>query len=517
MLGRILGTLFEAVTPLVLVRILTKTDLGILIAALLVYETIATILTAGFPAVLMYQLPCHGLADRRAIVRHVLWTLLGLAALAGSLLALIGLTGGPLVDAFSTWVSRFTPGGIHVPGTGVSLRHLAILAIFPLGDMPVRVLPNLLIVEGRARASAAVSMARSIGMAAATVLPVLLSGAGIPGIVATVSAFGILEGILAILCVRWIYRGVQRTRCSVGPRELLRMALPLGATEIVRSVNVRLDRLIVLALFSVAQLAEYYAGAWQIPLITTIPYSVGAAYMPRFVELYKAGRPREVLMLWRSNIAKVSLLVVPLTMVFVIGAEEAMGVLFTQEYAGAAWVFRWYAILTLGRVMYFGGILVAAGAPEYMLQATALSLAVNLVASIPLAVVFGVVGPAMGTCVAFVAHAAFCAERIARSSGDGIRTRDVLPLARYCRVVGATLPGAVLGSVFKMNSGLPPVANFVAVAAIVLAGFAAVGTATRLISRDDWAFMRSWLMLKGLRTGPSEPAMPESAGDGHGR
>ena len=66
-LGKILATLSEAVVPLAIVRLLGKADVGILSGLLLVYSTVALVLTAGFPETLTFYLPARSPAERKAI------------------------------------------------------------------------------------------------------------------------------------------------------------------------------------------------------------------------------------------------------------------------------------------------------------------------------------------------------------------------------------------------------------------------------------------------------------------
>ena len=146
-LGKILATLSEAIVPLVIVRLLGKADVGILSGLMLVYSTVALVLTAGFPETLTFYLPTRSPAERRAITRNVVVSL-----------ALLGCVGSLVLVTISL-IARFAPNLTHfgaAEARGVSatesLKYLALLAAYPIADLPGRMLPNLLIVEQRARA-----------------------------------------------------------------------------------------------------------------------------------------------------------------------------------------------------------------------------------------------------------------------------------------------------------------------------------------------------------------------------
>ena len=90
-LGKILATLSEAIVPLAIVRLLGKADVGILSGLLLVYSTVALVLTAGFPETLTFYLPTRTPAERKAIAGKVAQALLLLGFLGALVLVAISL------------------------------------------------------------------------------------------------------------------------------------------------------------------------------------------------------------------------------------------------------------------------------------------------------------------------------------------------------------------------------------------------------------------------------------------
>src|SRR3954470_11139110 len=90
-LGKILATLSEAIVPLAIVRLLGKANVGILSGLLLVYSTVALVLTAGFPETLPFYFPTRQLAERKAIARKIAQALLLLVMLAALVLLTVSL------------------------------------------------------------------------------------------------------------------------------------------------------------------------------------------------------------------------------------------------------------------------------------------------------------------------------------------------------------------------------------------------------------------------------------------
>jgi O-antigen/teichoic acid export membrane protein len=482
-LGSSLASVASIAVTLLVVRLLGKADVGTLMALVLIYDTLALVVTAGFPQTLLYHLPAKSLPERRAVAWRITTTLMMLGAGASVLLVLGGLFGGRALSLF----------GSRDP---VDLGPLLLFAILPVLDIPARVLPNMLVAEGRARAVTALSVVKSLGQSAAILVPIAL-GYGVWTVVGCYVVVGLLNGSLLFVFLRILYGRAERVAAPVGHKELFRFAIPLGTTDVVSLLNSSFDRYLILLAFPAAGFATYQAGAWQIPIITYIPYAVGTAFMPRLVEHFKAGRSREALAIWQRSIGKVALLVLPVTMVFIVAAEELVELLFTDRYLDAAPIFRFYATLGLLRVAAYGSVVVAAGQPRYVLLAALLSLGSNVALSIPLLALIGFVGPAMATAVAFVPTVVFYCWCIGRAAG--VPLREVFPLGSYARIFAIAALAASVALAFKLTTDLGPAPSLLIEALIVLGVYAAVGTALKVIARDDWEFVWRWLRLDILR------------------
>jgi len=490
-LGKILATLSEAIVPLAIVRLLGKADVGILSGLMLVYSTVALVLTAGFPETLTFYLPTRPPPERKAIARKVAQSLLLLGLLGALVLVAISV----LARFAPSWASGMASG--HDAESGLeSLKYSALLAAYPIADLPGRMLPNLLIVEQRAKASAGVGIVKAIGSSVAAILPIAL-GAPLWVVISSIGGFGFVFGLVLVYYIRALYPGVPSIESPISMKTLLRFGLPLGLTDIVSMLNNQLDRYLIVFFFPVTAVAEYQAGAWQIPIITTIPYTVGAVYAPRFVELFKAGRSLEAIDIWRHSALKSALLVVPITMVFVVASEETMELLFTSNYLRAAPVFRWYCILTLGRIATFGSVIVAAGAPRLIFQSAVVSLLSNALLCAVLVKFVGFNGPAMGTALAFIPSVAYYCLCIAVATK--LTFRQIFPLFGFLRVLGLAAVSSLPAWWLKSIVGWPAAVRLPVEAALVLSSFALLGTIVGTIERSDWSFLGNWLRLRMLR------------------
>jgi O-antigen/teichoic acid export membrane protein len=342
--------------------------------------------------------------------------------------------------------------------------------------------PNLLVAEHRTDLAARYAIARSVGNALFVLVPAA-SGAGIELVLISYSLFGLLQGAALVAFLRVLYRGAAREGSPVRFGQIVRFALPLGMTDIVSMLGNRLDRFVISLTYPLAAFAEYQAGAFQIPILTTIAYTVGTVYAPDMTQLIAAGRAREAIAIWRESITKVSLVVVPCGTVFVVAAEEVVTLLFTESYLNAAPVFRCYALMTLGRVAAFGTVVVSAGRPGLVLRAAVVTLTANLAFVIPGLYLFGFVGPAIGSAAAFLPMVITYCHYIARSLG--MRTSEIFPLGAYGQVLLLTALAALPAVAIKLWVPLPPGATLALVALVLLSSFVALGLATGRITRAD--------------------------------
>ena len=487
--GRLIATLSDALLPLVIVRLLGKADVGVLTSVLLLYNTVALILSTGFPAALLYHLAGKPIAQRRAISVQISLGLLGFGVAAGLAIGSSGLlhvfAPGLAARLFDNDSAALVHGGFG---------YLFLLSAFPLGDLPARMAPNLLVAESRTDLAARYAIARSIGNALFVLVPAS-AGWGIAAVLISYSAFGLLQGAALWFFVQVLYRGAPRERSPIRFGEIVRFALPLGMTDIVSMLSGRLDRYVISIGFAVSAFAEYQAGAFQIPILTTIAYTVGTVYAPEMTQLIAAGRKREALDIWRGSIAKVALVVVPIAAVFAVGAEEVVHVLFTASYMRAAPVFRCYALMTMGRVAAFGIVVVSAGKPGLVLRAALFTLVANLALSIPGLYLFGFVGPAIGSLAAFVPMIVIYCYYISRALE--LRFDEIFPLGAYLKILALTAVAAVPAVALKLTLHLPPAAMVGVIALSLLGTYLALGLATGRITRADLQYARRFVRFGG--------------------
>lgn len=492
--GRVLAMAADALMPFIIVRLLRKGDVGDLAGLMLIYETLAVVLTAGLPGSVLYYLADRTPQQRAALGRRLFGVVQALGVLVAGVMLCIGLYG----DALLAWLGEQL--GAAVSSTGGERTDLSLLvgfSVFPIFDVTQRVFPGFCIAHGRPRAAATFGVLRALGKTTATLVPAGL-GLGVGGIIAAMTAYAVLQAAGIALYVARQHRGIERVAPEVSASEMIRFSLPLGMTQIVSTINAAVDRYTILALMSAARFAEYRSGAWQIP-VKTFPYAVGQAYMPRFVALLREGRGDDVIALWRQSVHKVSLIVIPVCMVFLIGAEEFVRLAFTDAYLAAAPVFAWYTVYTMGRVTAFGPLIIAAGRSDLIFRAAVFTLASNVVLTVPATLAFGFVGPAIGTAVAFIPTVAVYCRYVAIALD--VPFTGTFPLLTWLRVLAVAAVAAGPALAIKLLVAPAPAVGLSLYALTIIPLFVGLARLTGTMSREDLAFAVAWLRLRSPGAG----------------
>lgn len=484
-IGQIAATLADVLTPLVLVRYLGREELGVLGGLLLVYQTTTMVVASGIPRSVLYFLPGRERAVRAAIA----WRLSGMLATAAGVIA------ASFVLGFAIWQGLF---GAPLSETSL-LPWLPLLACWIACDIPTRMLPNVLVTEGLARSSAVVSVVRSVGSAAAVLCPAML-GLGVGSIAMAMAGWSVVYlcwcawSLLRVLRPQAVPDGAEIPTV----RDILRFSIPVGATDVINVVNKGVDRFLIMGVFPAAVWAEYQVGAWQIPVISTVAWSVGAVQMPAYRELAQRGELQEILVQWRQSVVKVSLVVVPVAMACMFAAGPLIRVLFTTAYESAVPVFVCYTAMVLGRVAFYGAPVLAMGRPDLVMSAAGFTLLSNLAFSVPLLWWLGSVGPAAGSALGMAAAMVVYCYFI----GLVLQTpwHRVFPIGGWLRVVGWS---TVAGGTGYLAQGMLELSDAAALPfqlVISLVMYSVIATLAGDISSADWRFVREWLTLRVLRS-----------------
>ncbi len=478
--SRVAGSLFVLLALALGARLYDTAEFAYISALLLLYESAVALGSLGLADAVFYLIGSR--PDRAPLV--VRQTSFLLAVVAVPVIA--------IVWAIGAGMEREIPLGPALPW----------LALTILIELPTQPAINQLLAVGRARLASALYISFAAFRPVAVLLPAL-SGISVTWMPVMLAAAGLTRLIAHVKIVRGVFplaagQTVRAWLDRPALRAIVWFALPAGVAVLGGKLNPQIDKYVVQLVRGNADFVLYTAGAWELPLVTLVPYAIGAVMQARYVRLHLGGHHAELRVLWHQTVRKTSLIVLPLSVMLIVLAREAVTVVAGARYVDAAPLFQLFTLIMLQRVASYGAMLQAIGETRALLVTSTLMLVTNLVLSYPFTIMFGFPGAAIATVCASVPGLVFALRRIAA----GMRTNlaGVMPWRFY----GATLALAlvVAAATWCLKQALPygagPRLAIGAAAYLIL--FFVLGRLARLIADEDVAFLRQWLSLRLLRT-----------------
>lgn len=483
--SRVFSTLIELGMLIVPARLLSKDSMAVVGFLLVAYQLARTVAAFGFPESVFYFFEKLAREHRRAFAVRTMAILAGTGVLAAALLA--GLA-AVVPQVLRDWSAE---------QLAMLQRLLPWLGLVALLDIPTTPMGNILLALNRQKASSWYQVLTSVGLFASVVGPVLL-GLDADAIVFTLLAFSALRFVFTAVWFQVVLPGPGTALPPGTLREQMRFSVPLGINAFSGRLGKYLDRIVVSALLPAAAFAEYHVGGQELPVITAIPGAVASVLITRYVSLRLAGDRQQLIALWNRGIEGVSLVVVPVAMLFIAIAPDFITLVFGAQYAPAAVPFQIYTVILFHRVTIYGAMLQAHEDTRSILRFTWISLAANAALSLPLTLLLGFPGPALAALLAAMITWYAYLRRIGHHLGVGIG--GVFPWRYYLRVLAVSaVAGAACWTMrATVLASLPQVGAMSASVAVFVALYAGLGTATRVIDRSHWSTLGDWLRLRFL-------------------
>jgi O-antigen/teichoic acid export membrane protein len=478
--GRLGERLVVILSALVLVRIFAPELYGTYLQVTMIVGLVSSVFTFGLPASLMYFVPLTRPAARRALFARTI----GLTAAGGAIAALGILLGAGLL---ASWM--------HNPALSELGPLVAAYAFLFILD---RLIEPALLSLGQALHVGIVDLAGSILMVAATVIPALL-GLGLGTILLCLVGVHLLRLLYcAAVLVRMLSSNGPDRRAVPSLREQLHFATPLGLSAIPSQYNRQIDGVLVSFFFTPAVYAVYARGAFELPLVELLPFSLAAVILPRLVELWAAGDRPAFLRLWNRSLRVSSLLIFPAFAFCLFFAREIITTLFTERYADATPVFQIYLMALPLRLTSYGTILRAVGDTRGVLSSSLYGLLATVLISPLLCLKFGPLGAAAGYVLSQFVAVAVLLARLARHSS--LRMGQLLPWSSLAIGLAVVVPCALFArlATWTVASGL----TRLLVAAPLFGLLAFIGTVrSGLLHEDERDLLRSWWARLTRRSG----------------
>lgn len=486
--ARIITTVLDLAIVIATIQLLSKTDFAIIGYLLMVHEVARNLATLGFPESVFYYFERVTEDARQAFVLQTC-----------GILAITGLVAGLVILV----VAYFAPTLLSTwdPSEMQKVQDLLpLMALVTVLEVPTWPTTNVLLAADRQKDSAWYEMLTSVLTFGCLVLPIAM---GYPLNIAVwgLVGYAVVRFFGSIIWTYLVLPGDTKLSSGISLKEQVNFSVPLGMSSLVNKMNKYVDKFVVSILLPAAVFAEYQIGAQEVPIIRVIPFAVGSVLISRYVSLELESKKEELLDLWYRGIEKVSLLVLPLTVLAIVIAPDLVSLIAESEgtsYEGAVVPFQIYNMIVLIRVTHYGSILQAFGDTKGVMYLSINLVIANIILSVPFTMMWGITGTALSTLIANLYNWVIALKKI--GGHLELPAYKVLPFPFYLRVLFiAVLVGVPVWYSRFYFFGEDQVLGGLGWSVLVyLVLFAAIGTLTNTISSEDWDKFRNWISLKFL-------------------
>lgn len=483
-ISRVLTTIIDLFIAIAIVRLLSKGDFAVISYLLMIYQAGRYIAQFGFPDSIFYFFEHISENSRRAFAYQTC-----------SILLVTGLIAGAVIFGFKYFVAGALSAEWTLQQVSAVEQFLPYMAAIAILEIPTWPVNNILLALDRQKQAAWYQLLMSLFTFFSLVVPLALGYS----LKVALTAMLVYAATRFVISIIWANMALPRNGEPLEQgtlRKQIAFSLPLGASLLVNRLNKYVDKFVVSALLPAAALADYNVGAQEIPVITVIPYALGSVLISRYVRFVKDENQTDLLALWHKGIQKVSLIVLPLMVMFITVAEDFVTLLFGENYIGAVVPFQIYSLILLQRVASYSSILQAHDDSKGVAKIAVLLLTANCILSVPFTKLWGIGGAAASTLTANAFVWIYILKRISKHLK--ISFFQVIPFKFYLSILMNSILSGVL-TYFIRTGFLETFSRSLALIISVITFFvifATFATLTGTLNKDDWKQLRNWTILK---------------------
>ncbi len=363
---------------MVAARVLSKHDYATMRQTMLAYSFIAPLLMLGLPDALYYFLP-RAEGRKRGVIIDNLFLLLILALLFSIFLA----AGG-----YKLLASRF-----NNPDLSTTLKWMI---PYPLYVMPAGILGAVLLTQNRTYLLAKYNVLSAGLLTALTIAGVLITKSYSGPLLAQ-----IYFPVLLLPVVLWlVFKNVPGSFSWPGRKsmkDMLKYAVPLGLAGMIGRIMLETNKIIVSAMCTPEEFANYVNGVIEIPLIGIITGSISAVILVDMTAYVQKGNMTMALELFKKAAVKSAVILFPVMIFLLIAGKSFIVTLYSEKYLESVIPFYIYLFVLPVRIVIYGSALMALGQSRVILFRSILDLTINVILSILLVHLMGYLGAAVAT------------------------------------------------------------------------------------------------------------------------
>jgi O-antigen/teichoic acid export membrane protein len=403
----------QMLLPMLLVRQLGADDFGVYRTLWLLALSASALLAFNAQGSLVYWIAQRPASSHAGLVANV-WAYLAAAA---GLTALV----------VSLWLPGSAMGAtLHLPAVWPALFCALWLLSLPFDQIAIA--------GGQAGTQAALGLLQSLAR-------LLLIGGG--ALLAGVN--GVVWNLLAFALLRTLASAVYaRRRFHVSPRALdrdlagwqARYALAFGLGGSLWSLRAQADGWVAAAWLGASGVAAISVAATVVPLVGMVRQALVGATVSRLAQSVQAGAMGDATALVRQCNLGVALFALPMVGGFVAVAPDAISLLYTPAFHGAAGAARVFAITQLLLAVEVSPLVQALGHGRFALYSSGALLLLGAGAATGGAWALGLVGIPLGALAATLVGSG--ASLWLLRHRHGLRVRELVPLAALLPLLAVT-------------------------------------------------------------------------------
>lgn len=314
------GFALNTLLPLLVVRYLTREDVGVYRQAFLIASNAAIVLPLGFSMSAYYFLNRERENHSAIILNILIFNLFMGAGAFGLLLFFPEILGATFQSPELTRLA---------PLIGLTIWLWIFSSFFETAALALQ----------ETRLAAAVIVVSQFVKTLVMILAVLIFQSVDALLYVSAGLFG-LQTIVLLFYLNRRFPGLWTNLDLRSFKRQLAYALPFGFSVLLYVGQTDVHNYFVSHSFSAADFAIYSVGCFQLPLISMLYESVGAVMIPRMSQLQDQRKTDEMLELVATATDRLSFFYFPIFGYLMIVASEFITTLFTKEYAESASIFR---------------------------------------------------------------------------------------------------------------------------------------------------------------------------------
>jgi len=377
-IGQTLTAIAGLVSGMVAARLLTKMDYATMKQTMLAYNFAAPLLMLGLPNALYYFLPREKNRKRGVLIDNI--TLLIIMGLNFSAFLLFGGT-----DLLAT---RF-----NNPNLTTTLKWLI---PYPLYVMPAAVLGAVLLTQDKTLVLAKYNVISSLLMVGLTIAAVVFTRSYTGPLLVQIYFPLLLLPVILWLSFKYV-PGKITMPDKDSMKEMLKYAAPLGIAGMMGTLMLQTNQMVVSAMCTPVEFANYVNGAIEIPLIGVITGSIASVILVDMTNYIHEGNYSIALDLFKKAAIKSAAILFPVMFFLLVAGKSFIVTIYSAKYLESVIPFYIYLFILPIRIVVYGSALMALGQSKVILIRSVFDLVINTVLSIVFVYFFGYLGAAIAT------------------------------------------------------------------------------------------------------------------------